>query len=747
MELYKHNATAYARVVRLLNRTGKAAVIHPTGTGKTYIAFKLCADNADKKILWLSPGEYIYKTQTEEAKKEGFEPKNITFYTYAKLTYATDEEIDGLTPDYIVMDEFHRAGAPEWGKRVKYLLERYAEVPVLGLSATNIRYLDGQRDMAEELFEGNVASYMTLGEAIVRGILPAPVYITAVYSCGKELKKYERKVANAKNGAVRDAAQRYLDGLRRAIDKADGLDEVFARHITNKNGKFIVFCSDAEAMRKLVKLAHSMFSKVNRDIRVYTVYSEDPAADKSFAAFKADDGAGLKLLYSIDMLNEGVHVPDVAGVILFRPTVSPIIYKQQIGRALSANACGQPVIFDIVNNFENLYAIGTIEDEMNAAAGYYRLTGRHELIVNERFTLYDEARECRELFDKLEQTLSVPWDTMYKQARAYYAANGNLNVPRRYKTREGYGLGDWIAVQRKVRAGLVYGKLDEERIAKLDEIGMIWGGIREMQFERNYECAKAYYLEHGDLNVPARYRTESGFALGAWLVNLNTHRYELSEARIKRLNEIGMVWDKNADRWYENYNRVKSYYVEHGDVNVPCGYKTAEGVNLYAWLDRQRYKKAKLTAEQRELLSSLGFSWETRSDERWEKNFQRLKRYKERQGDINIPVSYEEEGIKLGKWLSRQKSEKDRLTAEQRRKLEDLGVEFNRPDAWEMRYELARQYFEANGNLSVPVTYKPHGICLNKWINEQKQIYRGKRAGKELTPENIRRLEQIGMRW
>lgn len=130
------------------------------------------------------------------------------------------------------------------------------------------------------------------------------MYITAVYSCGKELKKYERKVAGAKSAAVRDAAQRYLDGLRRAIDKADGLDEIFAGHMPDRDGKYIVFCPDAEEMCKLVNLAHSMFCKVNQNIRGYTVYSGDAAADKSFAAFKADDGDGSKLLYSIDMLNE-----------------------------------------------------------------------------------------------------------------------------------------------------------------------------------------------------------------------------------------------------------------------------------------------------------------------------------------------------------------------------------------------------------------------------------------------------------
>lgn len=119
----------------------------------------------------LSPSEYIFKTQPENLAATGAEiPGNITFITYAKLMLMDGNGLAGIRPGYIILDEFHRCGAAEWGKGVQNLLNMYPDVPVLGLSATNIRYLDNQRDMADELFGGNVASEMTLGEAIVRGI-------------------------------------------------------------------------------------------------------------------------------------------------------------------------------------------------------------------------------------------------------------------------------------------------------------------------------------------------------------------------------------------------------------------------------------------------------------------------------------------------------------------------------------------------------------------------------------------------
>ena len=72
------------------------------------------------------------------------------------------------------------------------------------------------------------------------------------------------------------------------------------------------------------------FSGVNPNVAVYEAYSDDPNTDKAFADFKTDTSNRLKLLFCIDMLNEGVHVEGISGVILFRPTISPIIYTSGV---------------------------------------------------------------------------------------------------------------------------------------------------------------------------------------------------------------------------------------------------------------------------------------------------------------------------------------------------------------------------------------------------------------------------------
>ena len=191
--LFEHNKRAYEDALAMLQENKKAAIIHPTGTGKSFICFKLCEDFYDKRVCWLSPSEYIFKTQVENfVKAGGIVPTNITFYTYSKLMHLTKEEIETIKPDFIILDEFHRCGAQVWGKGVKRLLERFSEAYLLGLSATAIRYLDNQRNMADELFMGNVASELTLGDAIVQGILNPPLYVATTYTYKENIEKLNK---------------------------------------------------------------------------------------------------------------------------------------------------------------------------------------------------------------------------------------------------------------------------------------------------------------------------------------------------------------------------------------------------------------------------------------------------------------------------------------------------------------------------------------------------------------------------
>ena len=518
LRLFEHNEKAYHAAVRMMNQYGKAAIVYPTGTGKSYIAFKLIEDNPEKVVIWLSPSEYIFKTQLESLKKNDsdFPLTNVHFYTYAKLMCCTQAQLDEIAaqrPAYLILDEFHHAGAECWGESTVALLKLCPNAKLLDLTATNIRYLDNNRDMAEELFDGHIASDMNLGEAVVRGILPTPKYVTTVCQYQKALTKYQARVNNLRAPGIQDVNQKYLGALRRALEQADGLDRVFAHHITNKAGKYIVFCANKEHMDEMVSHVPEWFAGVNPDVVVYQAYSDDPNTDKAFADFKTDTSNRLKLLFCIDMLNEGVHVEGISGVILFRPTISPIIYKQQIGRALTAGDTAAPLILDVVNNFEGLISISGLQSEMQEAVHRLYANGEGDKIVTERFEVIEQVHDCRVLFEQLQASLSSGWEHYFSEASIYYAEHGNLNIPAEYVSPGGYNLGNWVKWQRYTRhnpekSGAV---LTEERIAKLDAIGMRWEKADSRP--RRLELAQGPHRESEKRNVSANHKTGEDIGL------------------------------------------------------------------------------------------------------------------------------------------------------------------------------------------------------------------------------------------
>ena len=766
LQLFAHNQEAFDAALDMLSLTGKAAVVHPTGTGKSYIGFKLCEQLSDKKFCWLSPSRYIFDTQMENIKRDsnGWQPENITFFTYAKLMLMTDDELSGNEFDYIILDEFHRCGAEMWGDGLKRLLSLFPAAKLLGLSATAVRYLDNQRNMADELFDGCIASEMTLGEAIVRGILKPPKYVLSVFSYQEDFIELRRCAQSQRSKLDCAQAEKYLEALRRALEKADGMDVIFDKHMENRTGKYIVFCSNIEHLREMQGRAKEWFGKVDANPHIYTTYSDDPSMSEDFEAFKHDDSEHLKLLYAIDMLNEGIHVDDISGVILCRPTVSPTVYKQQIGRALATGKNGTPLIFDVVNNIENLYSIGTVQEEIQNAVTYYRSFGRENEIVNDGFDVIDEVQDAKQLFDKLNDALTASWDDMYRCAEQYYRMHGSLDVPRSYKTPDGYLLGRWIMTQRDVYAGKRNYALSEQRVKKLEAIGMIWDNRFDIAWERNYAAAKAYYEKHGDLKIPPKYVTEDGIKLGNWICNMRSNRknsirtYSVTPERIQKLDDIGMIWDGLDYIWNQSFSAAEQYYLKHVNLDVPVKYVDENNFHLYDWLAamKTQYRQSKLSSEKIALLSGIGMEWRTQSEINWNDAYESAKKYREEHGDLNIPYHYKTtDGFLLGRWLHKQRQNYHSEQLDQRciERLNQLGVSWELPKkaaykSWDSIFQLAKRYYLEHGNLNMPVNYQIDGVNVARWLVKQKRIHNKNKTGEAgLTAEQIEKLNSIGFDW
>ena len=500
----------------------------------------------------------------------------------------------------------------------------------------------------------------------------------------------------------------------------------------------------------MIKVSKEWFKEIDESPHVYAAYSSDPETSNEFENFKADNSPHLKLLYCIDMLNEGVHVEGLSGVILLRPTVSPIVYKQQIGRALSSGENKTPVIFDIVMNIENLYSVGELKDEMQIATAYYRQNGESEKIINGQFKIIGELHDCIALFKKLNDTLSSSWNLMYEKAKEYFNTYGNLEVKKRYVCPDGSPLGAWLNTQRMVYSGKASGMLTDIQTEKLSEIGMRWENISELKWQKSYEAAKKYFEEHGNLNIPVSDREYSGVKLGRWLNRLRLEKKTLSEEQIKALNEIGMVWNVKDKAFETFYKSAKLYYKLHKNLNVPVKYTDTYGVRLGAWLNSLRQKgKESLDSEQVKALDEIGMDWQGNKRISWNESFKAAKKYAVQFGHLNIPPDYvSPDGLSLGLWLKNQRKAFDSTMSEDRRKkLLNIGFTPETADPWDKKMRLVEEYFEKFGNVRIPNNYVVSGVWLARWLSNQvRRLNETDLTEKRLSEEQIKRLEAVGIK-
>lgn len=683
IELFEHNRTAYESAVAMLAETGKAAVIQPKGTGKSFIGFKLCEDNHDKTVCWISLNKYIFKTQLENLEKSGAEaPQNIKLYTYKKLTCMTDKEISDIRADIFIIDKFHRGsgcGQSEWAR----LFNAYPNAPVLGLSDVNTCCSDSRQYMTEKLFGGNIVSEITLGEAIVLGILKAPLYVSAFGAYERELERQAKTYRTPRFAAVREKAGKYLDELRCSIEKADSPEKVFENYIPDKCGKYVVFCADKENLDEMVFRVLEWFGRTDKSSQIYKIYKTDFRSSVELDKFKADRSSNLRLLFCIDILNDGVCTDDLNGIIMSRSVTSPSVYRQQLSFALASCKNGTPVIFDIINNFENLYSIGELKQEMACAAEKYRSLGENGKIINDKFEVVGTDKECIRIFDKLRGLPAAAWDEMYGYALEYYSEYGDLEVPENYKIKNGVSLRSWLYTQRRVRKGEVDGVLTDEQIKMLDDIGMRWQNVSDANWEKNYAAALEYYNKFGNLNPGAAYVTENGVKLGVWLKRLKNYRKSgvqkdyLTEEHIKMLDDIGMIWDVRDHMFEKNYAAALDYFHTYGNLDISERYVAPNGVKLGVWLRDMRKAGLNGTLDSSRInrLNEIGMQWDRKPVDHWENGFEHAKAYFERNGHLDVPASYAcEDKFRLGAWLIRQRERGYDIDDERRKKLDSIGM-------------------------------------------------------------------------
>lgn len=383
VELFEHNEIAYQKLIKSLENDKCTTINHATGTGKSFIMLKYLYENRNKRVLYIAPTYPIIDQIKKSAEEIGIEPDelNIDTIIYRSLLTMDMNELYKKY-DVIVFDEYHRTGATETFKKIKelklLLSQSNDNKKFIGLTATPVRYLDDDRNMTEEIFDGNVASTLSIAEAMLEEILPVPLYIVLKATCKKEVEKVYnniQKMAQTKNKEKLLKRVSKIDA--QTNEEPEDMRNMVNTYIKKTDGKYIVFCNNIDDVNKYYNKVDEWFQDF-QEIKKYKVHSRINEEKKS--KYKGKDAnsinretikdfeknnTGISLLFCVDILNEGVHVHGIDGIFMLRKTMSPIIYFQQIGRCLSFSGRKRQIkIFDMVNNFNNHDVIKTLYEEV-----------------------------------------------------------------------------------------------------------------------------------------------------------------------------------------------------------------------------------------------------------------------------------------------------------------------------------------------------------------------------------------------
>lgn len=486
VDLLKHNEESYKKIVEVLaSGTRKLAISHATGTGKSYLICKLFEDYSEEKKLVLVPSTYI-RDQLQDLFVK-YDVANADIILYQKLIKLEDKEINAMDYKVIALDEFHHDTSKVWGEKVKILIESHTDSIIFGTTATPIRS-DGVNAL-DELFEGNCVSELPLSTAIAKKILPLPVYVSALYSLDEELERLKIKVENATNtDEEKEELYQKIDSMRKQIDKSYGMPIILNKHIKDKEGKYLVFCKNKRHLAEIKDIVIEWFKIAGfRDIHSYVVHSSYEWKDKEYKAFCDDTRHNLKLLFCVNMLNEGLHLSDISGVLLLRPTNSNIVWLQQIGRCIESNNSKDPVIIDAVNNFDLVQQGNGLLQEIKEAVGKERRCGDKDngdsgLIDIDTFFVTEYVQDVQEMFKKIEGRLKNSWDMQWdlhiRALTEFKEKNCSCLVPVGYvhifKNGNRVNLGSWVNAVRMSKKGGNNFKLTQDRINQLNLLGFVW---------------------------------------------------------------------------------------------------------------------------------------------------------------------------------------------------------------------------------------------------------------------------------
>ncbi len=512
IELFEHNEIGYNDLIKSLKKYKCTTLNRATGTGKSFIILKFLYENRDKKALYITPTYPIIDQVMDSAEELGIERSDLNVDTmiYRNLLDMDMKELYKRY-DIIIFDECHKIGADKTFKKIKelkYLLSHSNDNKIfIGLTATPIRYLDDERNMTVEIFDGNVASTLSLAEAMLEEILPVPQYIVSKAACKGKLdsavKNIQRMAPTNKRRELEEEASKIDEQIG---DENESLSELIGKYIEKRDGKYIIFCNNINELNKYYEESEKWFKdfpKINR----YKVHSK--IANEGNPKFKGKNSKfinretikqfeksneGISLLFCVDILNEGVHVHGIDGIFMLRKTMSPIIYFQQIGRCLSFSGRKRQIkIFDMVNNFNNHDVIKILYEEVQEEfrkkikqnpenkEKYERVLKKFE-ILDETKAILKKIDEIKKetttekiIESKIEYSIEILKNYITKSESSRYRLFEDKNAKDAYNTIANY-----------------YIYVDNEQFQRLLDLGIILPEDLSMTMQERIEMLEGY---------------------------------------------------------------------------------------------------------------------------------------------------------------------------------------------------------------------------------------------------------------
>ena len=327
----------------------KAILVSATGTGKTYASAFAVKDFAPKRFLFLVHREQIakqsieaYRNVFDESEKFGLLTGNQKDYDkpylFSTIQTMSKEDVykrfDRDYFDYIIVDEVHKAGATSYLKVISYFEPEF----LLGMTASPER-TDGFN--IYDLFDNNIAHEIRLQEALEEDLL-CPFHYFGISDVEFETGEIDDDFTDF-NLLASDERVDYL------IEKSEFYSYSGSRR------KALVFCS----RKREAKLLAEKFNE--RGYSSIFLSGDDSQEKRKDAIERLTDDSHpnkLEFIFTVDIFNEGVDIPEINQVLLVRPTESPIIFIQQLGRGLRKYKNKEyVVILDFIGNYKNNFMI------------------------------------------------------------------------------------------------------------------------------------------------------------------------------------------------------------------------------------------------------------------------------------------------------------------------------------------------------------------------------------------------------